>query len=126
MRRKIFTLQKRLSPSETNWMRTSQTPKYIASDSDFKAFIMDDYLPRQMDELPSNKWEEEYQGVDYLPEVDEIDGIHKDGNNDSYNGFIRAEYYCQMVQGTHGSVKGLNGETIGSYHTYAFLSSHEY
>ena len=48
-------------------------PKYIDSDLDFEGFIMDDYLPRQVDELPSNKWEEEYQGIDDLPEVDEID-----------------------------------------------------
>jgi len=107
-------------------------PKYIASDLDFEGFIMDDYLPRQVDELPSNKWEEEYQGINDLPEVDEIDGIHEDGNDDSYDEFIGAE--VQLPDGSGNSRlgkvlkrrKGLNGETIGSYHTNPFLNSHEY
>ena len=32
----------------------------------------------------------EYQGEDELPEVHDIDGINKDGNDDSYRGFIGA------------------------------------
>ena len=32
--------------------------KYIYTESDFEGFIMDNYLPHQIDELPNNKREE--------------------------------------------------------------------
>ena len=66
-------------------------PEYIYTESDFDGFIMHEYLPHQRDELPTNKWEEEYQGGYEIPEVDDIDGIHQDENNGSYNGYIGAE-----------------------------------
>ena len=31
---------------------------YIFTESDFEGFIVDYYLPFQIDELPTNKWEE--------------------------------------------------------------------
>ena len=33
-------------------------PKYIYTESELEGFIMDDYLPNQIDKLPTNKWEE--------------------------------------------------------------------
>ena len=44
---------------------------------------MDDYLPHQIYELTTNKWEDEYQGGDEIPEFDDIYRIHQDGNDNS-------------------------------------------
>ena len=90
-------------------------PKYIYTESDFKGFIMDDYLPHQRYLLPTNKWEDEYQGEDEILEVDDIDGTHQDDNNGSYYGYIGAE--VQLPDGS-GNLrlrkvpkhrKGING-----------------
>ena len=51
------------------------------------------------------KWEEEHQRGDELPEVYDTDGIHKDGNNDSYMGSLVLKFNFRMVQETHGSEK---------------------
>ena len=59
---------------------------------------MDDYLSHQRDELCTNKWEEEYQGGYEILKKDNIERIHKDGNDNSYDGYIGAE-----VQTTDGS-----------------------
>ena len=44
---------------------------------------MDDYIPHQRYKRPTNKWEEEYQGVNDPLKVYYIESIHKDGNSDS-------------------------------------------
>ena len=46
---------------------------------------MGDYLTCQRYEMPTNKLEEGYQGVDELSKVYDICGIHKDRNDESYN-----------------------------------------
>ena len=88
-------------------------------------------IPFQIYELPNNKWEYKYQGVDELPKVDYIDRVHKDGNYDSYDGFIGAEFKPRDGSGNPqlGKVlkcgKGINGERIGSYHKNPFLNTQE-
>ena len=52
---------------------------------------MDDYIPHQRYEFPTNKREEEYHEGDELHEFDYIYRIHEDWNDDSYNGYIGAE-----------------------------------
>ena len=60
---------------------------------------MDDYLPHQRDKLSTNKWEEEYQGGYDTPKFDYIDGIHEYVNDESYNGYIGAEFQITDVSG---------------------------
>mmetsp|Transcript_15996 Transcript_15996/g.23839 ORF Transcript_15996/g.23839 Transcript_15996/m.23839 type:complete len:1130 (+) Transcript_15996:7540-10929(+) len=129
---KDASIADKISMYRNNLDGSLSDPQYISTESDFEGFIMDDYLPRERDELPSNAWEEEYQGPDDLPEVDEIDGIHEDGNDDCYDGFIGAEVQLPDVSGNSrlGKVlkrrKGNDGETIGSYHANPLLNTHEY
>ena len=94
--------------------------------------IMGDYLPHQRYELPTNKWEEEYQGGYDLPKVNDIDGIHMGGNDESYDEYIRAEVQLPDVSGNSllgrllNTRKGIKGEIIGSFHTNSFINTQEY
>ena len=93
---------------------------------------MDDYLPHQRYELPTNKWEEKYQGGGEIPEVDAIDWIHQDENDDSYNGHIGSEVQITNCSGNPqlGKVlmcrKGINGESIGNFRTNPFINTQDY
>ena len=74
-------------------------PKYIWTESYFEGFIMGDYLTCQRYEMPTNKLEEGYQGVDELSKVYDICGIHKDRNDESYNILICDEVWFIDVPG---------------------------
>ena len=107
-------------------------PQYISNNEDFKGFIMDDYLPANVNEQAMHGQEEEYQEGKDLPEVDEVKGIHDDQNNDAYDGYIGAEVCLPDANGKErlGKVlkkrKGPNGESIGTYNRNPILNSQEY
>ena len=93
---------------------------------------MDDYLPHQIYEWPTNEWEEEYQGGDDLPKVDYTDEIHEDGNDDSYDGFVGSEVQLTDGSGNPWLVKLLklskviNVDIIVCYNTNPFLNTPKY
>ena len=105
--------------------------EYISIESESEGFIMDEYLPHQRDELTTNKWEEECQVGDDLPEVDDIDGIHEGGNGDSYNGYISAKVKLPDGSGNPRLGKLLNlrkvknMESIGNFHMNQCLNTQE-
>ena len=90
---------------------------------------MDEYLPHQRYELPTNEWEEEYQGGFEIPKVNDISGIKEDGNGYSYD-----RYICAKIQLPGGSGnprlknvqkhrKSINRESIGNFHSSPFLNT---
>ena len=93
---------------------------------------MDDYLPHQIYELTTNKLEEEYQGGDEIPKVNDIDSINQDGNYDSYICYIGAK--VQLPDGSGNPWirkltkrgKCINIESICNFHRNPFLNNQEY